>query len=138
MSAQPQGGGTDSTNQIIVDPMPPGKRTTMVVWRHEVREIKEDIRACKRRGMGVPYQFTVGWTCITAAAAAVIGLFVYDNTIPRPGHRIWVMYFSGFLVFGTAGIVLLLWWLTHRRSFRHDHDDLISRVERMEYEGPDE
>jgi len=117
--------------------MPASRRTIVEVFREDLRGLKKQAGGLKRRATSLPYQFTIGWSCWTATAACGVGLIVFDNTTPRPGHRVWDLYAVGLVGFGVAGFVLLLWWLRTRKSHWQDVDDLIEEIDRIEYESPE-
>lgn len=124
------------TNQIVRAPMPLSRRMTCEVFRDDLRGLKREAREMKRRGSSLPFQFTVGWSCVTAALASGVGLYVIDHSELPVDKNVRTMYLVGAVAFGVLGLALLFWWYRTRKSHWQDVDALIEEIERIEYDAP--
>jgi hypothetical protein len=125
------------SDKLISTPMPPSHRRTIQVYTHAIRDLKNDLRAMKRRASAIPYQFTIGWSALSIVGACVVGIVIYDNSQPKPGHSVWLMYFTGAVSFGVAALFCFAWWWRTRKSHHHDVDDCVEKIEQMEYDAPE-
>ena len=118
---------------IIDEPMPEENRTRVGVFKHQLVELSNECRACKRRGRTVPYLYNLGWSAWTASIYAGIGWFVSDHTNPTPSHKVFLMYQLGVLVLALAGLLLLVWGWSARRANNQDLEALAVRIDRLNY-----
>jgi hypothetical protein len=125
--------GDADSNVIFTEPMPRHRRTVLRVFREELALLKVDCISLKRRRRSTPYLFTFGWSCLTGAAACIVGIVIYDNTNPRPGHHVWVMYAVCAIALAVLGIALLIFHMTKRRLDDQDVDDLMTKIDRIDY-----
>jgi hypothetical protein len=137
----PEGASTPSppnnrdadSNVIYETPMPRHRRTVLRVFREELSLLKVDCTNLKRRRRSTPYLFSLGWSCLTGAVACVVGLVIYESSDPKPDHHVWTMYFVGGIALAAVGIVLLVFHLIKRRLDDQDVDDLMSKIDRIDY-----
>ena len=118
--------------------MAASRRTVLHVWLEEIRGLKRDSQAIKKRSRALPYQFTLGWACATAAAASLVNLYVYKHTATHINQRVWWMYCIGAIGFAVSAFWLLYMWWKGRDTFRSDVDDLIAEMDRIADESPRE